>query len=245
MRVRDVIEDRPIRRTSVRRGGTMIQPSMEDPNLNVEIELLRQGRSVTHPSRILRVEDRVLHLTLPFEGNLPLGVTRGQRIVVHLKTEDGVWRFPARVLGARLTPRPTLTVRRIGGLTHVERRRYAREDVRIQPKYFMLLDRWRNRGYPLPAMILNIGGGGVLFISPYEVPVGETVRMVLELPDGFGEVKATGTVVGNRLAPEFGPGINAMRVAFTQISDAHREAIIRFVLHRQAQKARAKWEQSG
>lgn len=223
----------------------MIQPSMEDPNLNVEIELRRQGRNTLHPTRILRVEDRVLHLALPYEGRLPLTVTRGQRIIVHLKTEDGLWRFPARVLAARLTPRPTLMVRRIGALSHVERRRYARENVRIQPKYFMLLDQWRDRAYPLPARILNIGGGGVMFISPHEVPIGETVRMVLELPDGFGEVKATGTVVGNRLAPEFGPGIYAMRVAFTHIADAHREAIIRFVLHRQAEKARAKWEQSG
>ena len=223
----------------------MTRSLMEDPNLDVEIELPQRERSAMYPTRILRVEDRVLYLALPFEGTLPLAVTRGQRIIVHLKTEDGVWRFPARVLAARLTPRPMLIVRRVGAMTHVERRRYAREDVRIQPKYFMLLDRWRDRGYPLPATILNIGGGGVMFVSPYEIPVGETVRMVLELPDGFGEVRATGTVVGSRLAPDYGPGISAMRVAFTRISEAHREAIIRFVLHRQAQKARAKWEQSG
>ncbi len=223
----------------------MARPSMKDPNLGVDIEFERRRQRFQYPSRILEVRDRVLHLALPFEGNLPLPVSRGQQVAVYLKTEDGVWRFQARVLGARLTPRPALIVRRTGNLTQVERRRYAREDVRIEPKYFMLLDRRRNRGYPLQATILNLGGGGVLFISLYEVPVGEMVKMVLELPDGFGEVKATGTVVDARLAPEFGIGISAMRVAFTLISRADREAIIRFVLHRQAQKARAKWEQRG
>jgi hypothetical protein len=54
--------------------------------------------------------------------------------------------------------------------------------------------------------------------------------MMFELPRGFGEITALGTVVHGRQAREFGNGIRAFGVAFTRISTAHREAIIRFTL---------------
>jgi len=66
--------------------------------------------------------------------------------------------------------------------------------------------------------------------------------MKFGLPQRYGEVKAIGAVVYNRLAREIGNAIHAMGVAFTEIPTLHRDAIIRFVLYRQAQMARARRE---
>jgi len=51
-----------------------------------------------------------------------------------------------------------------------------------------------------------------------------------------------GVVVYSRLAREIGSAVHATGVAFTEIPASHRDAIIRFVLYRQAQMARARRE---
>lgn len=218
--------------------------SVLDSRPGVEIEIERRGRTTRYASRILGADSRVISLELPFEKGRPVRLVAGQSLNVYLKGRGKLWHFSTKVLGARVTPRPMLFVPRPAELIRVERRQYARADVRITPTYLMLLDRRRNRGYGLQATIRNVGGGGVMFVSPYLVDVGKTIKMAFELPDGYGEVKAIGVVIYNRLAREIGHATHAMGVAFTRISSANREAIIRFVLHRQSQMARARWEQT-
>lgn len=220
----------------------MFNPPTLGPDLGVEIEVTQQNNTGQYSSRLLGANEEVIYLELPFENGLPVAVARDQPINVYFKGEGAPWYYQTWVQDVRMKPRPIIVVARPDELRRVKRRRYAREAVRITPKYFMLLS--HDRGYPLQATIRNVGGGGVLFISPQQLPEGETVKMVFELPEGYGEVTALGKVVDSRPAPQFGAGTYAMGVAFTRIPGAHREAIIQFVLHCQTQAARARLEQT-
>lgn len=210
------------------------------PDLGCEIEVTEQGEKIHYTSRLLGGNDRVLYLALPFENGLPVAISRGQPLGVYFKDKEALWHYETRVLNVRTTPHPLLMVPRPSKLRRLRRREYIRVKVRVEPKYFMLFDRKRDRGYPLDATILDVSGGGLLFISRTQVPEGEVVKTVFELPGGFGEVRATGKVANSRLAPRYGHGVYAMGVAFTRISDKHREAIIQFTLHRQTEEARRK-----
>jgi len=222
----------------------MFSPPTLGPYLGVEIKVTQEGGTARYVSRVLDADSQVVLLDQPFENGRPVALRPGQQITVYLKGEGGLWCFDTTVQSVYRNPRPMLLVPRSAKLTRLERRSYVRVDVRITPVYFMILDRHRNRGYGLQATIRNVSGGGVMFTSPHSVQAGATIKMKFGLPQRYGEVKAIGAVVCNRLAREIGNAIHAMGVAFTEISTLHRDAIIRLVLYRQAQVARAGWEQT-
>lgn len=185
------------------------------PHLGVEIEVAQNDHTVRYNSRFVDADSRLIYLQRPFENGLPVILRRGQSVTVYLKDEGKLWYFDTRVQRVQASPRPIVAVRRPAGLEEQRRRQYARESLRITPKYFTLLDRHRDRGYPLQVTIINISGGGLLFTSSQQVPEGEIVKMALELPHGFGEIRAVGKVVNSRPAPQHGRGLYAMGVSFT------------------------------
>ncbi|MFQ5340565.1 MAG: flagellar brake protein [Anaerolineae bacterium] len=222
----------------------MSSPLTLGPHLGAEIKVTERGRIARYASRVLDADSQVVLLDQPFRNGRPVALRPGQQITVYLKGAGELWCFDTTVQSVYRTPQPMVLVPRSAELTRLERRNYVRVDARIPPVYFMLLDRHRNRGYGLQATIRNLSGGGVMFASPHSVQVGATIKMAFELPRRHGEVKAIGAVVYNRLAREIGNAVHAMGVAFTEIPASHRDAIIRFVLYRQAQMARARRESS-
>jgi hypothetical protein len=80
----------------------------------------------------------------------------------------------------------------------------------------------RGQGEPFEGWVLNLSVHGLLLQSGFPLEVGEDVRLAFELPEPFGPVRGTGTVV--RLASPKGVGVE-----LTSVEGDGRVRIKRFV----------------
>jgi hypothetical protein len=80
----------------------------------------------------------------------------------------------------------------------------------------------RGQGEPFAGWVFNLSVNGLLLRSSFPLEVGEDLRLAFELPEPFGPVRGTGTVV--RLASPNGVGVE-----LTSVEGDGRVRIKRFV----------------
>lgn len=115
-----------------------------------------------------------------------------------------------------------------------ERRAHVRIDVLLEPVEMAVIDRELSDGPDARStLVVNISAGGLGLVCRRPLPTGCLLRLVLELPQGIGRLKAEGEVV--RCTAVGLSGLRKWRVglAFRNLSRREQDRISAFVLHQQ------------
>ena len=215
----------------------MVNRRLDLVHQRITIEVEDNGSTRSYRSRIESVVGERLVVAMPMEKERYVPFTRGQMVTVYLDSRALVYRyFETEVTGTNLDPTPVLLLRLPNEIKRLERRQHTRVEVYIVPKKLSLLENGEEK--QVPATIVNLSGGGLMFQHDTPLPKDTRFETVFELPGGFGLVQVSGQVVrsvpyGGETAPVYGLG-----AAFTGIRYSHRENIIKFILHQQAQLIR-------
>ena len=186
------------------------------PDVNQRIAVRVPGLDVELQSRIEDIVDGRLIIAVPTNGPTVHVLSLGCDLDIEWITPRGLARLPAAVRRYVNDAIPSLVVDVVGQTELFQRRDYARAHamlaVRVEPGFI--------EGPPVDGTTLDISGGGLRAKVPLALGPGEPVTIDIEMPDGK-------LSVGARVSRQ--AEVDSVAFEFTEISQADRERIIRYV----------------
>ena len=110
-----------------------------------------------------------------------------------------------------------------------ERRQFVRLDTRLDVQYSVLA-----AGAPQPAVVKNIGGGGICMFADKELPAGTRLQVAMKLPGREAPVNFTAEVVWSEAYETIGKSQRQraveVGVRFVEVSPQDENAIMEHVI---------------
>ncbi len=179
---------------------------------------VREG-DVLLRSRVEDAEQDCLTIAYPSDGMTAHRLRLGSQIKLEWLVERGLGAVDGVVRAHVDIGVPALEVELISEAVLFQRREHARADIVLE------LAVWPPEpdgpGDPVSGVTLDVSGGGLRAVIPYEFDPGSLVRISVDLPDGI-PVDALARVVAQR-----DEGVVAFK--FDEIVPADRERLIRAV----------------
>ena len=186
------------------------------PDVNQRIAVRVPGVEQELQSRVEDIVEQRLIIAVPTNGPAVHVLSIGCDLEIEWITARGLARLPGAVRRHLNNAIPSLVVDIVGQTELFQRRDYARAhamlDIRVEPAFI--------EGPPVYGTSLDISGGGLRAKVPLSIAPGEPVTIDVEMPDGK-------LSVGARVCRQV--EIDSVAFEFTEISQADRERIIRYV----------------
>ena len=198
----------------------------------VRIRRVDMPEAAAYSTRVEDVDATRIAVQPPIVQGQPVPLPRGTRVELEVNRAEqpgqGLYRAVTVVLGK--DPGEL-------GFVHLQKpeswqRVQAREFFRVPAILAVQIRAADEESAPwMIGQTRDISGGGCLLLLGQPFRVGETVELSLSLPDR--RINAKGTVKRVK-KPEEGPdSLWSLAIAFTEIAERDRDAIIRFALKRQ------------
>jgi c-di-GMP-binding flagellar brake protein YcgR len=214
-------------------------------NQLVDIETLVDGVVRNYASRIEDLRYGDIGLATPIERGKYVPFSTGQPVTVYITVRGLYYFFHTHVSEMVRDPIPVLWVAKPRRTDRLERRRYVRVSVDIRPDEFLVMGPSDSDWKPVRVKILDISAGGIRFTCRDALPKDARIKTTFRLPTynlgRLGEevrVRTDGRVVrleppDNPFRPQHKAGASFQRLGYRE-----QEAIIKFVLRRQAEMIR-------
>lgn len=194
-----------------------------------------------YTTRVESVEADEFTVAAPCDGPGAIPFRAGERVGVQVENEAGQLRFRAGVRGRRVEGVPVIALEWPETYERHQRREYVRVPVRM-PVTLILPAVGGRPAQECEAQTRDLGGGGLQAQwnppAPHPSLTGQRVAVIVELPDGFGPVRAAGTVVRVREAGTEETPLAEFGIEFTQVSERDRNRICRYIYNRQIELRR-------
>ncbi|HEX2999087.1 MAG TPA: PilZ domain-containing protein, partial [Armatimonadota bacterium] len=193
-----------------------------------------------YPTRIESVDAAEFTLAVPADGPAPTGMRPGKGVMIQMDSEQGPIQFRTWVLACRMEDIPLIVLAWPETCERCQRREFVRVPLRIPVRLTFAEE--NGPGLRFEARTTDISGGGlhlVLSIAPSQsLKVGQSVSVVLYLPDDAAPVTAEGSVVRVRRtvrAPEEKSPAEVFDIGIElhQVKEQERNRICRQVYARQ------------
>ncbi len=206
--------------------------------------LVHPGRSVrvietsgdeqAFSSLVEDVQDGLVVIQTPTVHYRLVPLVVGSRVSVVLRDGQKAFAFDADVLDNVKGPPPLTVLRPASEPRLTEQRRYYRLPITLAPTAAEALD--RDGGMkPIRALVNDISGGGLAFISPRRLNVGEHVRFLLPVVPGKDEFDLEVTVLAVE-EPDENRFNYRYHSEFVGMKKWIRERIIRFIFREQLKR---------
>jgi c-di-GMP-binding flagellar brake protein YcgR len=168
-----------------------------------------------------QLEDGTLVIAQPSgEGTGQFAVATGRELKMEWRIRSGIARQDATVVRHLDRGIASLVVKPFGEGTVIQRRDYARVDV-LLPVYIETHLGQEGRG-----TTLDLSGGGMRAVVPFELSDGQTIDVGIVLATGEDEIRCRAHTI-RKVADE------TYAFGFSEITEKDRERVIRFVFARQ------------
>ncbi len=207
-------------------------------NQLVEIETVTDGVIRNYASRIEGIQFGDLGLAMPMERGKYVRFLENQPVTVYSTVRGLYYFFHSNVTATDEEPVPVIWVAQPHQAERLERRRFVRIAVDIQPQEFHVMGSEDSEWQPLKGKILDISAGGICFTCDTTLQKKGRVKASFRLPDNSTQVLTEGEVVRLEGDPY---GLSQRRLAgatFRRLSYREQEAIIKFVLRKQSEMIR-------
>ncbi len=214
---------------------------LEYVNLGDKIELVTEldakGNQKKYFSSIQGVEGNTLIISAPMtKGRIePLEIKRVYGMCVY--TEKGLYRAEVEVVSREIRDALFLLYIQLrGDLEKFQRRQYYRMDCVLQFNFKLNgdTDAWKK------ALILDISGGGIRFLTTEEIKEDEELvnHIILELKGVKKELYLTGNVIGVKIDRDSGDTKYEVRESFEDIDEDDRDLIVKYVFDEERRRRR-------
>ncbi|MGE3961791.1 MAG: flagellar brake protein [Dehalococcoidia bacterium] len=177
-----------------------------------------------------------LRLGLPRRDRDVLEVEPGDQLTMFTTVHGRIFRFTASVRLVEVD-NDTFFIDTPREAEKTERREFYRLPVRITPRVATRLDDSGKEVQPLHAVILDLGGGGVMLQSREYVAAGSRLRLVFEL-DGDPFDMDIATLVLTCTRPASNAQHYRLHCQFLEPNRFELERLVRFVYRQQAELRR-------
>ena len=188
-------------------------------------------------SRVEEVASDRLWVAMPMRASMLLPLPEGTPVIAHVRREDGVFTVRTRVISRRLQPVPMLELAALGEVERRQQREYVRLRIMLIPTCATLIGP-EGEEERLAVTVVNLSAGGVLLRGRHALEVGQTIRLVLDLPIPDGALSGTARVIRvETRRSERGPFFEA-GCTLHDIDDRDRDQITKFIFRFQARQVR-------
>jgi c-di-GMP-binding flagellar brake protein YcgR len=188
-------------------------------------------------SRVEEVAPDRLWVAMPVRAATLLPLPRETPVMVHIRREDGVYTVPTRVAGRRLQPAPMLELAVLGEVERRQQREYVRLKIMLIPTSATVITA-TGEEERLAVTVVNLSAGGVLLRGRQPLEVGQTIRLVLDLPIPDGRIVATATVIRVEARRSERGLFHEAGCTLNDLDDRERDQITAFIFRFQARHAR-------
>jgi c-di-GMP-binding flagellar brake protein YcgR len=188
-------------------------------------------------SRVEEVLPGRLWVAMPMRATMLLPLPRDTPVLVHIRRQDGAYTVRARVGGRRLQPVPMLELLAVSEVERRQQREYVRLKIMLIPSSALLVTP-EGPEERLAVTVINLSAGGMLLRSRHTLEVGQTIRLVLDLPAPGGTLKGTATVVRVETRRSERGLFHEAGCILNDLSDQERDQITKFIFRFQARQAR-------
>ncbi|MFZ4585255.1 MAG: PilZ domain-containing protein [Acidimicrobiia bacterium] len=201
------------------------------PQLEVGLPVIVESGEVRARCVIDAVQDRRLVLSSADRMDFPSEYVAGMKLSVMVPAVRGIYETPVTIFERG---NQTLMVDIDNESQLSQRRAYVRVEHPIDMSC-LLLDEHANQFQPFTAEVTDVGGGGCAMLADVITPQGTVVVCSLAIPDAR-PVVAIATALANEREDRLRSitGGHKLRIAFTQITEADRDRLIRFLLWTQS-----------
>jgi len=207
-------------------------------NQLAEVETVTDGIIRNYASRIEDFRYGDIGLATPIEQGRYVYFMLGQPVTIYVTVRGLYYFFHSNVTGTSKKPIPIIWVAQPRRAERLERRRYVRVDVDIHPDEFMISTPDDTAWKSVRCKILDISAGGICFTCREAVPQNGLLKTSFELPDKSAHVETEGQVVRLERDLYTHHPIHRAGASFSRLRFREQEAIIKFVLRRQAEMIR-------
>lgn len=218
----------------------MTKPLYISEQGNVDLVVHQNGKIYNFASHVEDVHADTLSVSAPQSQEQGVVWRDGQRVEVRLPSSGGLLLFHTQVISMVGSP-PSFLILRLPPRfqrKHVQRRKYLRVAATV-PVTLFFSDVSEDSSRVIPGTTCDVGGGGVRAsfpIPPAQAPLSNTpIQVRLRLP-GHHLIHATGRVVRSIAVPD--PSCCEIAIAFQDVTEADRLALLQFVLRRNAELRR-------
>jgi len=191
----------------------------------------------TFSTRVEEVDETRIVVQPPFVQGSPVSWPPGTRVELEVnRTQQpgqGLYRSVTVVLGKGSGPLGFVYLQKPEEWQRVQAREFFRVPAMLAVQVRAV---GQEEGPWMIGQTRDVSGGGCLLVLGQPFSVGDTVEIVLSLPEG--RVSAKGTVKRSEKVEESGGNLWSLGVAFTDIAERDRDVIIRFALKRQIELRR-------
>jgi c-di-GMP-binding flagellar brake protein YcgR len=184
-----------------------------------------------------RVEDittDALVVTMPSLNRALIELPLNSGITAYFQRHGSRYYFRATVAALRRSPIPIMLLTDVGEVTKDERRFYVRVDACVEP--VEIVEVGDESAKPLDkgsSLVVNISAGGLGIVCRRPLAEDATVKVVVQLPKGFGIINAEAEVI--RCTQLELHGVRKWRVglAFLKMNEDDLDRVTAFVLNQQ------------
>lgn len=187
-----------------------------------------------YASRVEDVLEDAVVVSMPMRKQSLVPLPLNSPVSAYFHRDGARYYFRAVVGGRNELPFPVLYLMPVGELSRDERRAHVRIQALLEPVEMLVVSEGLGDGARrCPSLVVNISAGGLGLVCRRPVLPGSTIRIVLDLPGGFGRLEADARVV--RCRPVELGGVQKWRVgvAFLSMSVADQDRVAAFVLYQQ------------
>lgn len=184
--------------------------------------------SVVYQSEVVHVDNRLLEISIPRKGGTFLDANVFPRLVIHVYTDYGIFKFSTSVVAQHNQTRGSIALAKPKKIEHIQRRQFFRLSVELPVQYAegsVAPDSVNPMTYT--GMTRDISEGGLLLVTPTIHPAGTVLKVLINLAtnswvNGVAQVRRQKKLgVTDKLLTS---------LQFVRISDKDRDSIRRFVL---------------
>lgn len=208
-------------------------------NLLIELEINNHFIKGRFPSRIEMIGGQTISVAYPIYKGALIPIRKGEHIQATFIYKQQVYAFTSRVLGRVNDTVPLLVLERPLQLSKIQRRQFVRIEVSIPIEFRKMPENKELEEedsetivYPGRGHTVNISGGGVLFITKYDIKMEELLELRMNLPKR-GQLITRARPVRIEPVDTYGDKRLAVAVCFEGIKESERDAIVAFIFERQ------------
>lgn len=154
----------------------------------VEITLGGDEDEKSYASRVEDFDERKLVIGMPMDKGYPIIPAVNEKLYVHLRTADGVYKFDSVFLSKAAHPIPVLNIQMPQEMEKHQQREFVRVNVML-PLKVRLEDEQQNLLAPYHTKTLDISGGGIRFVMHCALREGSRVHIETNEIEGLGVLR--------------------------------------------------------
>lgn len=198
-------------------------------NVGNQIDVMAEAHmSVVYQSEVIHIDNRLLEISVPRKGGTFLDANVFPRLVIHVYTDYGIFKFSTSVAAQHNQTRGSIAVAKPKKIEHIQRRQFFRLSVELPVQYAegsMAADSVNPVTYT--GMTRDVSEGGLLLVTSTIHPAGALLKVLINLSTNSW-ISAVAQV---RRQKKLGLTEKLMTsLQFVKISDKDRDSVRRFVL---------------